>query len=57
MPLALIVIVAVITAWLVTALVVVALCMTAAEGDRHLYRQLRRARRRRVSPARFVPSR
>ncbi len=56
MPLALIVI-AVVTVWLAAGLGVVALCMTAAEGDRQLRRQLRRARRPRVTAPRFVPTR
>jgi flagellar basal body-associated protein FliL len=56
MALALILI-AVVIVWLVAGLVVVALCVTAAEGDRQMRRQVRRARRPRVSPARFVPTR
>ena len=56
MALALILI-AVLIVWLVAGLVVVALCMTAAEGDRQLRRQVGRARRPRVTPARFVSTR
>ena len=63
MPLLLIIIAAVV-AWLVAGLIVVALCVTAAEGDRHLRREARRARRNagagsreRVTPRRFVSTR
>ena len=56
MLLALIVIV-VVAVWLAAGLLVVALCRTAAEGDRHMRRQARRSRRPRVTPARFVAHR
>ena len=55
MPLLLIVI-AVVAVWLSAGLLVVALCVAAAEGDRQLRRQLR-AGRRRVTAPRFVPTR